>query len=386
MATMESWYKRLPIAFLDACVTPCYIYDPTVVVKRWRALRELLNTPLIVSLKANSNKALYSACASSFSDGVELSSPGEIEVLRATSHVPTRIYLNNPSLPASAMNLAADAGYTLIVDGLHQAHNLCRLKKSARPESVMLRLNGAELEAFGLPCKTNHFGMTFDQLLECGQLLSAHGITIEGVHMFRGSMSFWSKPWSVSKFDERLAQVCSQLGGDVKTLNLGGGFPADWERHSEDIQAYADVISLLNERWQVMHEAGRAIFSRAGAFVVRVLGVKRLGKTYFVMCDGGMAQNFLLARTESVYKHFEAPYLIPVDGNVKGAGRESMDVYFVGNSCNREDVIGHWPMSNIVPKSGDYLVFPGCGAYNSSYTVKDFLLLGGADSFLAPAA
>ena len=57
--------------------TPGYVFDPDIVLARYKRLRELLDSQLIVSLKANSSLELLIRCGHGFVAGAFIHHSGE---------------------------------------------------------------------------------------------------------------------------------------------------------------------------------------------------------------------------------------------------------------------------------------------------------------------
>lgn len=362
---------------LAALATPAYVYDAAVVVCRYRALRAALGTELVVSLKANSLLDLGLRCYPAFIDGIELASLGELQTVVGRVAAPR--YVNNPSMDDTFMQAALASGATFIVDSLLQAERLARSPKRRNPPTVMLRLNPWQLGALVPGRAADHFGMQAQDAVRAAALLREGGCTLLGVHCFAGSYSFSGHGAALV---EALAPVLLTLeqaiGTPFERVNLGGGFAECWEAQPEAMERYRAALSRLPGRWTLMHEAGRAVFADAGAFVTRVVVTKRLGRELVAVCDGGIAQSFLLGMTEGSLRKHRSPQLAgPV-----GPNSEGLDVRFVGSSCSRSDVIGFAAAPAQLPQVGTWCVFDGCGAYHSSYTVSDFLRLGAANQYV----
>jgi diaminopimelate decarboxylase len=375
---------RLRIAQLSpevvaSLATPAYVYDAEVAVNRYRALREALGTELIVSLKANSLADLGLRCFPAFRDGVELASIGELQTAVGCGSVPR--YVNNPSMDEAFMQAAHASGATFIVDSLDQARRLAAAGGRRSAAGVLLRLNPGVVDVLGARAD-DHFGMDCVDAAEAGTLLQLAGYGVLGVHCFAGSYRFSSRS---TQFVAALLPVILELekvtGISFQRVNLGGGFGERWEAQAELLAAYHAVLAQFPARWTLMHEAGRAIFAACGVFVTRVVATKTLDQDLVAVCDGGMAQNFLLAMTEGSLRKHKKPYLV---GDLV-ANAAGINVKYAGSSCNRNDVIGLAVEPAQLPQPGTCCVFEDCGAYNRSYTVANFLQLPAAQDYLLGA-
>lgn len=359
--------------------TPCYVFDPAIVIEDYTRLKTALNTPLVVSLKANPNIDLFVRCAHVFSDGVELASLGELNLVAGRAGA--QKYVNSPVLDASLIQATmASRDAMLILDSPEQAERAIANKKAGRALRVGLRLNAASLLGDAMkPVHADHFGVDLDTLCRMAARLAEQEIEVAGVHVFAGSASFENYGTAIARNAATILDaLAANTGKPLEFLNLGGGFCADWDDSTAYFREYRDLVARLRARTNVLHEAGRAVFQRCGAFFTTVQNVKRMGNRFVAACDGGIAQAFLLAQTESVLRRPRRPKLLPAEAE----GRATLDrpVQVVGSSCNRGDIIGDLD-NGVVPRAGDILRFADCGAYHT-YSPVGFLNLKRANVYI----
>ena len=113
----------------------------------------------------------------------------------------------------------------------------------------------------------------------------------------------------------------------------------------------------------------------------KISHTKQVEQNHYVICDGGIAQNFLLAKTENTLRKLNTPTIWQSPENAEKAPIKAA-CQFVGSSCSKDDVIGKQSDENILPQPGDIAIFDNCGAYNASYTVAPFLQLPAASSYI----
>jgi diaminopimelate decarboxylase len=275
-----------------------------------------------------------------------------------------------------------------VLDSLGQIDTLAATLERARPRPVVLRLNAASLvrayqgrdrSADARVARGDHFGMDEQQLRVAIERLRGLGVGVRGIHVFAGSFTFRSLSMALCEaLLDILPGVELALGGPLDFLNLGGGFPHDWDSDLLSLEHYRKSLEPLMARTHVHHEAGRAIFARAGVFVTTVTAIKSIDERSIVVCDGGIAHNFLLAQTESVFKRLRPPRIVPMGQAPAPILKGPIQV--VGNSCSRADVIGEVDGSQPVA-CGDRLIFRECGAY-STYSLVGFLSLKAAHRYL----
>src|SRR5579872_727508 len=350
--------------------TPCYVFDPRIVIERYNMLRSTVRTSLIVSLKANPTADLFSRCFHAFVDGVEVASEAELSIVVGRSKM--RKFVNNPSMDAAFMRSAVAAHATVIVDNLRHVELLVAQTVRLKPTPVVLRLNAGIIREKRSPPPSDHFGMDLSDALTAVERLGAAGIGIAGCHSFAGSYSFGQQSAiNARNMAEVVAVIEGRLGYRLTMINLGGGFAPTWEDKKEEVVKYAAALDPLHATYTLFHESGRGIFARAGAFATRVVATKILDGQHIVICDGGMAQNFLLSQTENTLRNLASPVMIASDMDERKIS--TSPIRFVGLTCNKNDVIGHSPAGSILPRPGDICFFENCGAYNATYTVAKFL-------------
>lgn len=362
--------------------TPAYVYSVEKVKKNYLALKDALKTDILVSLKANSCQELLQRSLHFLEDGFEVASLEELKLLAGCRRP---IFINSPCWPDEFIVAAIRSRAGITFDNLSQVSRYVEMltKYPRAANTLALRINpwlyGTTSEN-DRRRKHSHFGMDKKSALAALDIFRSSGLAIEGIHLFVGSYRFHNDCIS-------LVQTVGQVITDLRTagcnslqwVNLGGGF-TDAEFNPEILETYRSSISGLPSDIELRHESGRAIFASAGLFITRVVAVKSLVDVDYIVCDGGIAQNFLLARTESAIKKYAKPAVI---SNRSGHGGQiSNHMKFVGASCNPDDIIGEIKEQRPLPSEGDYVVFDNCGAYNASYTVSGFLSLPKAETYV----
>jgi diaminopimelate decarboxylase len=174
-------------------------------------------------------------------------------------------------------------------------------------------------------------------------------LRLTGVHLHIGSSINTTEPYV--RAVERTLKLIDDLaarGVRVETLDLGGGFGADY--HTGDAppaSAFAAaIVPLLKDRvaagLRIILEPGRSIIANAGVLLTRVLYVKHAAARKFVVCDAGM---HTLIRP-SLYGAFHFIWPTSVSPQHEPARRdEALDL----PGLERADVVGP------VCESGDFL-------------------------------
>jgi diaminopimelate decarboxylase len=349
--------------------TPAYIYAIEQVEDNYKKLKANLDTPVIISIKANHCPELLSRAACFFEDGYEVASLGELRLRAGTKQ---RILVNTPAYDEKFIEVASRYKATFIIDHVEQFNLIAKVQKKRNIENdVLLRLNLDAISKGPDAKPEDHFGMDEANLQQAIKKAASLGIKVSGLHIFCGSNNFLKKSNScIQAIENVYDQVSKSLGYALEFVNLGGGIPANWQELDIDFAAYRKAILPLKNKTTVVHEAGRAIFGSAGYFLTEVISTKSINQQNYLVCDGGMAQNFLLAKTEHVIRKLDAPIII------NEINDDTITNYkLVGASCNRDDVIGELKSFEGTIKIGHRALFKNCGAYNALYTVNKFLAL-----------
>lgn len=366
--------------------TPSYLLDPDTVVEDLCELRGRLGTPVVVSVKASPVLDLLVRCNQHFTDGIEVASMGELNLTIGRMSVPR--FVNTPAMDSALVAAALACSATLVADSPHQ---IALIESASRVSSargralrgILLRVNAASLIGRAGPA-ADHFGMDLVTLhRELARLSAAESrLNVVGVHVFAGSHSFAATGLDIV---HHLTQLVSEMRTypvvKLELALIGAGLAADWRESAVDFTAYRRSLRDLQAQVRVVHEAGRAVFSRSGLFATRVVAVKELNGESFVVCDGGMAQCFSLAQTEQFIKRWREPRLLRISATAGDDAPPARAYTIVGNSCNRADMIGRMQSAR-VPAPGDLLLFEHCGAYHS-YSPTGFLNLRPARRYIA---
>jgi ornithine decarboxylase len=153
-----------------------------------------------------------------------------------------------------------------------------------------------------------------------------------------------------------LIDRAKQSGHDMRVLDIGGGFPVNYLRHSLPIEDYCAPIrralSAVAADIRVIAEPGRYIAAPAAIAVSSVMGrAKRAGKWWYYLDDG-----LYSSYSGQVYDH--ARY--PVEALVPGGARYPS--VLAGPTCDSIDVIGeNFELPELA--LGDLVVGREMGAY-----------------------
>ncbi len=379
MSHASNKIERHLIESVEPLSTPCYVYSVSEVEKNYHDLKSALGTQLIYSLKANSNLDLLVRCGHVFVDGIEMASIGELNLL--ANGKATR-YINNPSADKAFIRAAIASKCVLVIDNIEQINIVAEFIGKRPLNAVVLRINHEVLDHYidrTKKSRPNHFGFDISSLkaaiIRCAEL----GIKVQGIHVFQGSDAFNDTAMLTAQSALSLVKdVENWLGYPLTMLNLGGGFSSNWREGGFDFSRYRSLLSEFPNHINLVHESGRGIVASAGYFLTSIRYIKKIDQRRYAICDGGMAQNFLLAKTETAFKRYQEPKIfshnLKRELTLEETSKKDNDTYLiVGTSCNKDDIIGQVTANSL--SIGDTAVFANCGAYHASYRVAPFLHL-----------
>lgn len=266
----------------------------------------------------------------------------------------------------------------IIVDNISELLRLEKIaeSKNAKPD-IMFRIKpGIDAHTHDF-VKTGQIDSKFGFALETGeafeavkQALSCENVNLMGLHCHIGSQIFDIDPFeeAAKVMLEFIAKIKNELGYEIKSLNLGGGFGIKYlnEHDPAPFETYMERVSeTVKNTCQELHidqpyifiEPGRSIAAPAGITLYTVGARKEIPniRTY-ISVDGGMADSPRYILYKSEYEAIVAN---------KASEERSEKVTIAGKCCESGDLIGeNMPLQHA--ESGDIIAVCATGAYNYS--------------------
>ena len=309
--------------------------------------------------------------------GIDVSTGGELAVALAANVNPATIGMhgNNKSDDELARAVMAGVG-SVVLDSAEEVDRLAGIAAAAgRVQPVFLRVNSGVHANTHDFLATAHEDQKFGVALDDAEDIVAHirefeSLEFLGLHCHIGSQIFDTAGFHESA--RRLLALTAQLRahGDVRELNLGGGFgisytsadePMEIDRLAADLaDSVHDAAQELNTPLPVISfEPGRAVIGPAGMTLYTVGARKTValedGRTReYVSVDGGMSDNIRTAL-------YGADYTARLANRVSDA--DLMLSRIVGKHCESGDVVvdEEYLPSDIT--RGDILSVAATGAY-----------------------
>lgn len=346
----------------DEAGTPLYAYSLRRAVANLRRIQDAfadIDAEVHYSAKANANLTILRTLIDAGA-GIDAVSAGEIyRALQAGASSSDIVFAGVGKTP-DEIRYALEQGI-----GWFNAENYDEVTLINRLAAgmgragvrVALRLNPDVTATTHPHIATGHgaakFGMTADAVRT---ILSAAAdypqLDICGIHVHIGSQLHDTAATVAAV--ERACEIAAPYAR-VNTLNVGGGFPADYglDETLPDPADFARALSPLVGDYRLLLEPGRSIIGDAGILLARVLYTKEQGGQRFVIIDGSMTELIRPALYDAAH------HIVPV---TQRPATELAQV--VGPVCETTDIIGRdVPLPPL--QAGDVLAILTAGAYGA---------------------
>ena len=333
--------------------SPLFIIDVERVRVQYRRLAAALPTvDLHYALKPLPHASVIQALQE---EGAcfDLATNGEVDLVKRLGVDAGRCIHTHPIKRDSDIRTALAFGVTrFVVDNPDELRKFVKYRNRA---SLLVRVSFRSPDAV---CDlSKKFGCAPDAVAELLALAAELRIKIEGLSFHVGSQSTGSK-MHVHAIDvcRELMGVAAQNGHELRTLDIGGGFPVDYSQRSLPIEEFCAPIRAALDRFdpsvRLIGEPGRYIAAPAAIAVSSVMGRALRDGRWWYYLDDGLYGSY----SGQMYDHAKYPVeaLVPV-----GTSHPSV---LAGPTCDSIDVISE---TIDLPKleNGDLVVGRAMGAY-----------------------
>ncbi len=218
----------------------------------------------------------------------------EVEHLLQNGINPKEILYGNPVKSAKHIQQAYQLG--LRTYGADTEKELKKISENAPKSNVYFRIDidntGAEWALKG------KFGANIKDVARLFSIAKQYQLSPLGISFHLGWNNANEETWKAVFekinhwiFDNHNTTI------DIKTINIGGGFPAHLSNQYDDLEGISKIILPFLTRWRnlgirVLAEPGSFLLANAGVLVTSVIEVvERKGKTW-VFVDSGIFQGF----------------------------------------------------------------------------------------------
>ncbi len=344
--------------------TPCYVYSYSSIVEGIRSYTEPLSAVggfPCYAVKANSNLAVLRTIFREGA-GADIVSGGELFRAVRAGVDPSKVVFAGVGKREEEMAYALRMG--ILMFNVESSQELEVLNTVARDVGkkapVAVRVN-PDVDPKTHPyistgLRESKFGIDVEEAVEIyKRAASMENVEVVGIHCHIGSQITTVSPFveAVNKVLEVVDRL-RELGISVKYMDIGGGIGIRYK--DEEPPRPEELIGLVKEKvlergLTLLMEPGRSVVGNAGAFLTRVLYVKKKATKTFYVVDGAMND---LARPALYNAYHEIRPVRETGGSVVA------DV--VGPICETGDFLAKGRELPEV-RRGDLLAVMSAGAY-----------------------
>jgi len=352
--------------------SPLLVVSKRALLAQFHALRDYLpGVDLYYAIKAFPHPAVIQLLAEAGCH-FDVASEGEIDLLKPLQVSGRRTIHTHPVKKDRDIKAALRGGSTtFVVDNIDELKKLIPYRQRT---GVLLRVSfRSETAQVDLSRK---FGCAPAQVVELVLQARQLGVHIRGLSFHVGSQ--------VANPDAHVAaiQACAGLIDEVNqvvdnpmnVLDIGGGFPVDYERRGMDVDAFfapiTQALSELPEQLNVIAEPGRFLVAPAVTGIAIISGKARRGDYQWYYLDDGIYGSY----SGQLFDHVLYPLQITRDDEQ----RESS--ILAGPTCDSIDIIAEDIMLPALHE-GDLVIGHMMGAYTHA-TATRFNSLTGAKVIL----
>ena len=359
--------------------TPAYIYSTATLLHHYRAFADgfaALSPTICFSIKSLANLSVLKLLAGEGS-AFDVTSGGELARACEAGGDMSQVVFAGVGKTDAEITAALDAGIGVFnIESEAEFENISRLAAAGGKQThAALRLNPDVYDpkthtytATGK--KESKFGVDIERAVRFFETYGRDAnVVLDGIHIHIGSPIYSPDPYvaAIEKTLELIARLRG-LGFEVSTLDIGGGYAADYIARASPLASdYADAIVPLLEGTglAVIIEPGRQIACNAGVLISRVQYLKAGGDRAFAIVDAAMTDMIrpaLYGGEHQIYPVALGEGQSPPERRPDYEAPGGTKVDIVGGVCEGSDFLGK---DRVLPPlvRGDLLAMFSAGAY-----------------------
>ncbi|MCQ4289816.1 type III PLP-dependent enzyme [Stutzerimonas stutzeri] len=372
---IEDYYPRATFqkmkAFADQHETPFVVIDTETISKAYDDLRAGFEfASVYYAVKANPAVEIIDLLRDKGSS-FDIASIYELDKVMSRGIGPERISYGNTIKKSKDIRYFYEKGVRMFATDSEA--DLRNIAKAAPGAKVYVRIltEGSTTADWPLSRK---FGCQTDMAMDLLILARQLGLVPYGISFHVGSQQRDISVWdaAIAKVKVIFERLKEEDGIELKMINMGGGFPANYITRTNSLETYAEeIIRFLKEDFgddlpEIILEPGRSLIANAGILVSEVVLVARKSRTAverWVYVDVGKFSGLIETMDESIK--------FPIYAEKKG---EVEEVVIAGPTCDSADIMYEnykygLPLNLAI---GDRLYWLSTGAYTTSYSAIEF--------------
>lgn len=340
---------------------PILYFSPRVLHHVAERFQAGFNGLVTYAVKANPHQAVLSNLVAAGISAFDVASPAEMEAVRAASP-DAAMHYNNPMRSRAEI----DAGIAHDVDSwsVDEISELEKLHAVPRDKEIAVRfalpVAGAAYD-FG-----SKFGAAPDEAIELLKRVAAEGWT-PALCFHPGTQCEDESAWV--EYIHAAKRIVDAAGVRIARLNVGGGFAANRDGEAPDLERVftaigkAAIEAFGTDHPPLICEPGRAMVSESFTLAARIKGMRKGGEVVFL--NDGIYGGLVDIRDMGLPGRVE---VVSSEGKHRAQARRPRVVF--GPTC---DSLDRLPDGLPLPEdtqTGDYVLFPGLGAYSSAMSTQ----------------
>jgi len=357
-------------AFSDTHETPFVVVDAAVVRRAYIDLRaQMPFADIYYAVKANPDERIITLLRD-LGASFDLASVYELDRVLNLGVSPQRCSYGNTIKKRREIRYFYEKGVRLFAtDSENDLHNIA-LQAPGAQVYVRILTEGSHTADWPLSRK---FGCQAEMAVELLTLAQSLGLEAYGVSFHVGSQQRDIGAWdaAIGKMKGVFEKV-REKGIELKMINMGGGFPANYLTRTHDVATYAtEITRFLHEDFgetmpRIIIEPGRSLCANAGVLVSEVVLISRKSHASlhrWIYTDVGKFSGLIETMGEAIkYPIFCEKGDLLEEAVIAGPTCDSVDVMYEENKyC--------LPLSLEI---GDRLYWLSTGAYTASYSAVEF--------------
>jgi ornithine decarboxylase len=358
-----SAFGPLELALIDT-PTPFLALDIDGVRAAYGRLHDAFDSQVEVcfAVKCNPDPVVLRTLVESGAN-FEIASAAELDLVVAAGGDPSRVLYSNTVKPASHIAATFRAGVRLFA--ADSQSEITKIAREAPGSGVVIRVSVDDTHSrFPLSSK---FGAPLGAAVGLLRTARDNGLVPSGLTFHVGSqctdVTAWGK--AVSALAPVLVSL-ERLGIELELLDIGGGFPARYDRPVPSIQEIArhtlgalDALPYRPRR--IVCEPGRALVAESGVIASTVIGREQRYGTEWVYLDVG-AYNGLMESAQT-----KGTWAFPLLTSRLDSSEREMRSTITGPTCDASDTIFFDAPISAAIGEGDRVYIGAAGAYTLCY-------------------
>ncbi len=357
--------------FAQGKETPFLVVDTGIVADQYDELTEAFPfAKVYYAVKANPAPEMIDLLAARGSN-FDIASIYELDRVLSRGVDASRVSYGNTIKKAQDIRYFYERGVRMYATDSEA--DLRNIAKAAPGSRIYVRLLTEGTQTADWPL-SRKFGCQPDMALDLLILARDLGLVPYGLSFHVGSQQRDISVWdaAIAKVKVIFERLQEEDGIDLKMINLGGGFPANYVNRTHELSTYAEEITrFLHEDFgeelpEIILEPGRSMVGNAGVLVSEVVLISRKSRTSlhrWIYLDVGKFSGLIETLGESIK--------YPVYTDKQGELEESI---LAGPTCDSADVMYEdyrYPLP-LTLAIGDRLYWFSTGAYTTSYSAIEF--------------